>query len=225
MADKSEYMHLLNKSLITANKIKIKNEITEDKKIIQAIEALDDIIKTINIYQERKNKLCIYYDLNQSDQIIKEYKIDSETYTVINEFDIQLKNITYQKENIEKYIKKHMEKIAPNITYLLGHLLGARLIYRFGSLKKLSMVPSSTIQIIGAEKALFKHLRSKTPSPKHGLIYCHPLINLAPHKKRGKFSRVLSFIISLASRSDYYYNKLNPNLEILLKQKINKINK
>ena len=83
-------------------------------------------------------------------------------------------------------------------------MLGARLISLAGSLEKLAEFPSSTIQVIGASKALFKHLRARAPSPKHGIIYSHPLINTAPWWVRGKIARAVAAKLSLAARIDFY---------------------
>ena len=84
------------------------------------------------------------------------------------------------------------------------------------------MAPSSRIQIIGSKKSLFQHLKSKTYSPKHGLIYNHPLIHFSKKENRGKLSKILSFIISLASRIDYYSNN-KKNMKILLIKKLKKV--
>lgn len=103
-------------------------------------------------------------------------------------------------------------------------MLGARLISIAGSLEKLAAFPSSTIQVIGASKALFKHLRSRAPSPKHGIIYSHPLINTSPWWVRGgKVARALAAKLSLAARIDFYSAKRNPSLENELEEKIRKI--
>ena len=95
-----------------------------------------------------------------------------------------------------------MAAIAPNLTVLVGELVGARLIAHAGSLVNLAKAPASTIQILGAEKALFRALKTKHETPKYGLIYHASLIGQAPPKCKGKISRVLAAKCALSTRVD-----------------------
>jgi nucleolar protein 56 len=97
-----------------------------------------------------------------------------------------------------------MEILAPNLKNILTAIIGARLIAKAGSLLRLAQMPSSTIQIIGAEKALFRALKTGTRPPKHGLIFQHPSVNSAPKWQRGKIARALSAKIAIAVRIDVY---------------------
>ena len=110
--------------------------------------------------------------------------------------------------------------VAPNLNLIAGPMLGARLISIAGSLEKLAEFPSSTIQVIGASKALFKHLRARAPSPKHGIIYSHPLINTAPWWVRGKIARAVAAKLSLAARIDFYSGKKDLSLAEKLETKV-----
>ena len=114
------------------------------------------------------------------------------------------KSIYYERNALEDYINRAMEEVAPNLAKVLGPVLGARLIARAKSLEKLAKMPASSIQVMGAGEALFKHLKAGTPPPKHGLIYKHPLISGAPKKARGKISRMLAGKTAIAARVDYY---------------------
>lgn len=100
------------------------------------------------------------------------------------------------------YLKNRMNAIAPNLTILLGELVGARLISHSGSLMNLAKQPASTIQILGAEKALFRALKTKHDTPKYGLIYHASLVGQAAPKHKGKISRVLAAKAALATRVD-----------------------
>jgi len=95
-----------------------------------------------------------------------------------------------------------MNAIAPNLTVMLGELVGARLISHAGSLVNLAKYPASTVQILGAEKALFKAIRTKHNTPKYGLIYQAGLVSSAPVKIKGKISRTLASKCSLCIRVD-----------------------
>jgi len=101
-----------------------------------------------------------------------------------------------------EYLKNRMNAIAPNLTILVGELVGARLISHAGSLMNLAKQPASTVQILGAEKALFRALKTKHDTPKYGLIYHASLIGQATPKHKGKISRVLAAKASLAIRVD-----------------------
>jgi nucleolar protein 56 len=108
------------------------------------------------------------------------------------------------RTNLSTTIENLMEMLAPNLKNILTALIGARLVAKAGSLMKLSQMPSSTIQIIGAEKALFRALKTGARPPKHGLLFQHPSINSAPKWQRGKIARALSSKVAIAVRIDVY---------------------
>ena len=97
-----------------------------------------------------------------------------------------------------------MEIVAPNISGILGAAVGARILARAGSLKKLAFMPASTIQVLGAEKALFRSLKTGSQPPKHGLLFQHALVHAAPRWQRGKIARAISTKAAIAARVDVY---------------------
>nr|XP_027197166.1 nucleolar protein 58-like [Dermatophagoides pteronyssinus] len=107
----------------------------------------------------------------------------------------------YRAQLLE-YLKNRMMAVAPNLTILVGELVGARLISHAGSLLNLAKHPASTVQILGAEKALFRALKTKHDTPKYGLIYHAQLITQANTKLKGKMSRMLAAKAALAIRVD-----------------------
>jgi nucleolar protein 58 len=107
----------------------------------------------------------------------------------------------YRKQLFE-YLQNRMQALAPNLTALTGELVGARLLAHSGSLMNLAKQPASTIQILGAEKALFRALKTKHDTPKYGLIYHASLVGQAAPKHKGKISRVLAAKCALAVRVD-----------------------
>mmetsp|Transcript_37879 Transcript_37879/g.78660 ORF Transcript_37879/g.78660 Transcript_37879/m.78660 type:complete len:533 (-) Transcript_37879:257-1855(-) len=114
----------------------------------------------------------------------------------------QVLSMTEYRAQLFEYLKNRMNAIAPNLTILVGELVGARLISHAGSLMNLAKQPASTVQILGAEKALFRALKTKHATPKYGLIYHASLIGQAAPKNKGKISRVLAAKASLAIRVD-----------------------
>jgi nucleolar protein 56 len=108
------------------------------------------------------------------------------------------------RKNMENYVDKTMEEVAPNTRAIAGALLGARLIAIAGSLQNLAMRPASTIQVLGAEKALFRSLKTGARPPKHGLIFQHALLHDAKRWQRGKIARALAGKLAIAARADAF---------------------
>lgn len=111
------------------------------------------------------------------------------------------------RKNMENYVNKTMEEVAPNTKAVAGALLGARLIAIAGSLQNLAMKPASTIQVLGAEKALFRSLKTGARPPKHGLIFQHALLHDAKRWQRGKIARVIAGKLAIAARIDAFGGK------------------
>ncbi|MDH5806334.1 MAG: hypothetical protein QXW62_01270 [Candidatus Methanomethylicaceae archaeon] len=127
-------------------------------------------------------------------------------------------NLYSYRESLEKYIDEVMKEVAPNVRELVGSILGARLIALSGGLEALAKKPASTIQVLGAEKALFRALRTGARPPKHGIIFQSPLIHSSPKWQRGKIARTLAGKLSIAARVDafggaFIANKLKKELE------------
>lgn len=215
--------------------------------IAQAINALDDVDKTINLFSSRIRE---WYGLHfpELDEILEEHedyvkvvsligsreKISKEPLMKIGikedlaekivsaakksmgaditDFDIDairnVSNITLElfkaRRRLEKYIDEAMLEVAPNVRGLVGPLLGARLISLAGGLSKLATLPASTIQVLGAEKALFRALRTGTRPPKHGVIFQYPAIHRSPRWQRGKIARALAAKLAIAARIDAF---------------------
>ncbi len=111
------------------------------------------------------------------------------------------------RKELEEYVSEMMKELAPNITELVGPLVGARLVSLAGSLKELARKPSSTVQIFGAEKALFRSLKTGADPPKHGVIFQVAEIHSAPYWQRGKIARALAGKLSIAARIDAYSDR------------------
>jgi len=114
----------------------------------------------------------------------------------------QIVELADYRASLSEYLKNRMQAIAPNLTSMVGELVGARLISHAGSLVNLAKCPASTVQILGAEKALFKAIRTKHNTPKYGIIYQAQLVSNTPTKLKGKVSRALAAKCSLCVRCD-----------------------
>jgi nucleolar protein 56 len=128
------------------------------------------------------------------------------------------------RQSLEKYLDSVMDEVAPNTRALVGSLLGARLIALAGGLTSLAKLPASTVQVLGAEKALFRSLRTGTRPPKHGIIFQHPLIHEAKRWQRGKVARALAGKLTIAARIDAFSGKYaGDGLKVDLERRIGEI--
>jgi nucleolar protein 56 len=126
---------------------------------------------------------------------------DLEAMRAVAKEIIQLEEL---KNNIEKYNEIIAREVCPNLSEIGGPKIAAKLVAHVGGLQKLARLPASTIQVLGAEKALFKHLRKKTKPPKHGIIFQHSVIHSAPKELRGKLARALASKLAIAAKLDAY---------------------
>ncbi len=109
-----------------------------------------------------------------------------------------------ERKNLEIYLDRLGKQIIPNTSAIAGPILAFKLIAQAGGLDKIAKLPSSTIQLLGAEKALFRFLKKKGKAPKHGIIFYHPAVISAPIPLRGKIARIVASKITLAARVDLY---------------------
>ncbi|MDO5860580.1 NOP5/NOP56 family protein [Methanobrevibacter sp.] len=151
--------------------------------------------------------------------------INPQDLEIMNKYAQSIHELQKTRKDIEEYIDAKMESIAPNLRLLVGPTLGAKLISHAGGIKRLAMYPSSTVQIMGAEKALFRHLKSGDRPPKYGLIYQHPQVRGAKWWNRGKIARMLAGKISLAVRRDVFTGTIDENVAEDFKEKIEEIEK
>lgn len=116
----------------------------------------------------------------------------------------QIITLEETKRQLQDYEERLAREVCPNLAEVGGPKIASKLIAHVGSLEKLAKLPGSTIQVLGAEKALFKHLRRKTKPPKHGIIFQHTMIHSAPRDKRGKLARALASKLAIAAKVDAY---------------------
>lgn len=122
----------------------------------------------------------------------------------VTHFAKRVVSLTEYRKSLYNYLVHKMSIVAPNLAALIGETVGARLISHAGSLTNLSKYPASTVQILGAEKALFRALKTKGNTPKYGLIYHSSFIGKAGNKNKGRISRFLANKCSIASRIDNF---------------------
>jgi nucleolar protein 56 len=131
-------------------------------------------------------------------------EITGENLEIVKKLAGQIINQSALRKTLAEHVEFMMESVAPNIKELLTAPVGARVIAKAGSLNKLAILPASTIQVLGAEKALFRSLRTGANPPKHGLLFQHSLIHSAPKWQRGKIARALASKLAIAARIDLF---------------------
>lgn len=216
----------LRKMNIMETKRLIKESTGKDDLIIQAIDTVDDLKIVAN---KLSGRLRLWYELYNpefsrkvsdhvkfTELIIKKDKkelMEGVTESMgadlekpdVDAILILAKEIISLFETIEQlkdYLEKAMKEMCPNLNCVAGPLIGAKLMEHAGSLKKLMEMPSSTVQLLGAEKALFRHLKTGARCPKYGLILQHQIV--ASAKDKAKAARMLADKISIATKVDYF---------------------
>ncbi len=128
-------------------------------------------------------------------------EVDIKAIRMLSSKIVDLYNI---RRELVSYLESVMKEVAPNVTALVGPTIGARLLSLAGSLEDLAKMPASTIQVLGAEKALFRALRKGGKPPKHGVIFQYPEIHGSPRWQRGKIARALAAKLAIAARVDAF---------------------
>ena len=217
------------------------NTLDETDKIINSISSrlrewyglhfpeLDNLIDSINGYSQivlsgnRENisredfeKAGFSKDKVEMLSLVKEKSrggnISEENFAIVQSLAKQILDLFELRKNIEEHVEKQMLEEAPNISAILGTTVGARILAHAGSLKRLATMPSSTIQILGAEKALFRSLKTGANPPKHGILFQHAIVHAAPRWQRGKVARAVAAKTAIAARVDVYGGGLNQTL-------------
>ncbi len=217
---------------VTITKADLKASVGDDLLIIHAIDSIDALNKAINTIVKRLREWYELYNPEFSrsapdHQKFVEAIITTEKDKLLGQIgltaditmgaDLKKEDVApimdmagranelYQlKKREEEYLEGKMKEVSPNVTSVAGYLIGAKLIAFAGSTKRLAELPSSTIQLLGAEKALFRHITRKSLPPKYGVLHEHPLISRARKEDHGKVARLIADKLSIAAKVDYF---------------------
>ncbi|MCS7120205.1 MAG: C/D box methylation guide ribonucleoprotein complex aNOP56 subunit [Nitrososphaerota archaeon] len=262
-----EWIHSVSTE-ISRSKVRLAAE-KRDQIIVQAIETIDELDRTINLFLSRIREwyglhfpelsrivenhvtyLKIIQEIGKREGInierleklgiqkrnaqeIVKASMESMGSDLLDADILQIRSLSGQilqlldvRSNLEDYLERIMNEAAPNLSTLTGPTLGARLIALAGGLENLAKMPASTIQVLGAEKALFRALTSGTRPPKHGIIFQHNLIHGASRWLRGKIARTFAGKIAIAARTDAFGgNYIGDKLKLELTERIEEIKK
>jgi nucleolar protein 56 len=204
--------------------------VNQDNFIVQSVSEINEIDKTANLLSRRldeyaglylpelynnikdnqtfarliatKTKKELMKDINLSKTIGAD--LDDKDSQQIIELAKQIITLFELRDKTEDYLEKILKMHLPNVYHILGTMITAKLMLIAGSLRRLALFPASTIQMLGAEVALFRHLKTGAKCPKYGFLFLHPLVSNSKHKNKGKAARILADKVSIASKIDYF---------------------
>jgi len=244
---------LFRLATIELARMAVRSSVGPDAHLGHAVRAYDELVETSNILSERLHE---WYSLHfpeltevlPNDSYITAVAEHGSREAVVSALNLEMDSLGSEiapedlesiralaevaegvgatRGAIEKYLERRMSEVAPNISSLAGPMLGARLITKAGGLRRLASLPSGTIQLLGAEKAMFRHLKEGSAPPKHGILFKHALVHSAPYWQRGAIARALAAKLCLAARADAYsHNDISGILKEQLESSLAEIRK
>jgi len=241
---------LLHEAMVSLAKSRMRAAIGPEDHLRQAVGALDEVQGQENALVERLREwyglhfpeLAPMVDVGTYINLIAQHgrreqmpidrgesvgaDLSEREEEQVKRFATLAKSVSEERRAIETYVEWSIRELAPNVSELTGPILAARLVALAGSVEKLARAPAGTVQLLGAERALFRHLRSGSPPPKHGVLFQHPWVHHAPRWQRGAIARVFAGRIVMAARADAYTKrKIAPDLLKNLERAIEEIHR
>lgn len=229
-ADELRRLQVETAKEVTRQRLKASGD--RDQLLIQAVRALDDLNEMNNEKSERlrpwfslhfpeleeeidsNEELAALVAEQANREEIEEHEelaaestgmpITEEDAEMLQRFAAHLDHEYTLRDDLEEYVDQTASKVVPNLTAVLGGLLAARLLSLAGSLENLAKMPASTIQVLGAEKAMFRHMRGEGSAPKHGVLFMHEHVQNIPSGKSGDMARFIANKAAIAARLDQY---------------------
>jgi nucleolar protein 56 len=220
-ADDEEYNKLLREKALGLVRRSILSGSSVEQDLLQAMEALDNFTQAINLLDERLYEWSRLHsqEIVHGKDLAQGLKEDENMGTLAR----AILSLRESREVTQADVSSTVHTLAPNLSALAGPILAARLISRAGGLRYLAKMPSSRVQVLGAEKSLFKHLKGQAPSPKHGLIFRHPAVVGSAKKLRGRVARTLAAKLAIAARLDQFKAGLSLDLQASMESRLRKI--
>ncbi|TQQ79821.1 NOP58 family protein [Halonotius terrestris] len=217
-ADNDDYYATLRETTIEAAREAVtEREGADDQQLLHAVRAMDDATRTANELAERCHEWAAtqFDDVDSGIEGARDVATRESTDPVeerIVSLAERIDDLTTEADELRSFIERLAPEVAPNLAEMAGSVLAARLISLAGGLDSLAKKPSGTVQVLGAEDALFAHLAGRGPSPKHGIIYTHPYVNGTRPEDRGSAARALAGKLTIAARIDHYSGDFRPEI-------------
>jgi len=233
-ADADDYYEKLHDAATAATEAAVtERETADDQQLVHAVRAMADCERTANELAERVAEWGgSRYDEAGSGvgyaRRIAEGEVGAAADgdhgdRALRSLAEQVVGVAREADELRAYIERTAPAVAPNLAMLAGPVLAARLISLSGGLEPLAKQPSGTVQVLGAEDALFAHLRGNAPSPKHGIIFTHEYVSGTRREDRGSAARALAGKLSIAARIDHYSGDRRPDLQRELDERVERI--
>ncbi len=221
----NEFHKEFRKKNIEISKKLVKESVNDDNFVIQTVSNIEELDKIINMMVKRLREWYslqnpeldhdIYDNEEYVNQITKKTKKKDSMGADLKKTDLdpilkltkETLNLFELRKQQNEYLEKIMIKNYPNIQAIAGTNIAAKMLARAGSLRRLMGFPASTIQLLGAEKSFFRHLKTHSRSPKYGYLLQHPIISQAKKSMHGKIARAIASKISIAVKVDYFKGK------------------
>ncbi|MDQ2072155.1 NOP5/NOP56 family protein [Haloarcula sp. H-GB4] len=227
--DKAAYYDRLHEITMAATSAAVaEQEGADDQQLVHAVRAMADCERTANELAERvaewggsrhgDSGSGVEYARSLADR-----DGEDEGDRALRSLAEQTAALADEADSLRAYIERTAPAVAPNLSMLAGPVLAARLISLAGGLEALAKKPSGTVQVLGAEDALFAHLKGSAPSPKHGVIFTHEYVSGTRREDRGSAARALAGKLSIAARIDHYSGDRRPDLQAELDERIERI--
>jgi nucleolar protein 56 len=229
--DREGYYDALNAaSTAAAEAVVEERERAPDRQLAHAVRALDDVDRMVNELAERVDEWAGSLGLGEGSPIERVEAItgdntgsDTRAERRVRSLAARVEGLVDEREELRNYLERSAPMVAPNLSAMAGPVLAARLIALAGDLESLAKMPSGTVQVLGAEDALFAHLRGSAPSPKHGIIYSHEYVRGTHPDDRGSAARAVAGKLTIAARVDHYSGERRPELDAELDERIERI--
>ena len=216
--DRNDYLAKLQEICIAAAERSIREQYSKkDAELLQMVRTLDEFDRVINLLSERAAEWYTVkhpafsrkYRRTPAHLLVKTMR--ERNKGALGSVAGEIERLTETRTILAKEVSARANTVMPNTSALIGGLVAARLLSHAGGLLLLSRLPASAIQVLGARAALFSHLKTRSPCPKHGIIFQHRRVHNAPRNVRGKVSRVLAGKLAIAARLDYFRGVLAPD--------------
>lgn len=210
-SDRADYLALLQAVCIASAERSLREHYSgKDAELLQMVRTLDEMDTVINLLSERAADWYIVrhpsfsrkYRRTPAHILVR--RMREKSRGALGKVAGEIEQISDTRTALAKEVSARANDVMPNTSALIGGLVAARLMAHAGGLLPLSRLPASAIQVLGARTALFAHLKTHTPSPKHGIIFQHRRVHNAPRDIRGRVARVLAGKLAIAARLDYF---------------------
>ncbi len=228
-ADEADYYDRLREATTAAARQAARDsERADDRQLVHAVRAMDDCERTANELAERVAEWAASrYDDAGAGVDYARTLADRDPDDAAGERLVSLAeraaDLADEADDLRRFVERTAPDVVPNLSTLAGPVLAARLLDLAGGLESLAKKPSGTVQVLGAEDALFAHLRGRAPSPKHGIIFTHEAVRGTHPEHRGSAARALAGKLTIAARVDHYGGEFRPELAAELDDRIETI--